>query len=172
MNGITDGVGTPTLSTRLEMSESESNNGGDEPDTENDVEIVEPDESEQLDQPTETQVAGAVEPNPALSAEVEALSTFSEQDGPLRFRILPVIEGGQTDWRLIVYMQGTQGPVYQSREGLTEAALEQFGISVTLQERLNSALQYAKENLEVPDGLGDQKRAKKTLSDLESIMEE
>ena len=117
----------------------------------------------------ETEVVA--EHNPALTPEVEALSTFSEQEGPLSFRILPVIEGGQTDWRLVVYMDGAQGPVYQSRGGLTNGAAAEFGISDRLQERLNSALSYAKESLEVPEELGDQKRQKRSLHELEVMME-
>lgn len=112
------------------------------------------------------------EHNPALSAETEALATFSEQEGPLSFRILPVIEGGATDWRILVYMRGVQGPVYQSRDGLTDGAAGEFGISSMLQERVNDALRYAKENLEVPEELGDQKRAKRTLHELEVMMQE
>jgi hypothetical protein len=128
-----------------------------------------PNETEQSEL-QETEVVA--EPNPALTPEVEALATFSEQEGPLSFRIIPVIEGGQTDWRILTYMTGTQGPVYQSREGVTDEAAEQFGISDRLQDRLNSALMYAKENLEVPRGLGDQKRAKRSLHELEVMMED
>lgn len=130
-----------------------------------------PDESED-NQNEAPEVEVVEEHNPALTPEVEALATFSEQEGPLSFRIIPVIEGGQTDWRILVYMRGTQGPVYQSRDGLTMAAAEQFGISERLQERVNDALQYAKANLEVPPELGDQKREKRTLHELEVMMEE
>lgn len=112
------------------------------------------------------------ESNPELTAEVEALATFSEQEGPLSFRIIPVVAGGQTDWRLLVYMSGTQGPVYQSRDGLTNGAAEQFGITQRLQDRLNEALDYAKAELQVPEGLGDQKREKRTLHELETMMED
>jgi len=111
------------------------------------------------------------ESNPHLTPEVEALATFSEQEGPLSFRIIPVIQGSQTDWRILVYMQGTQGPVYQSRDGLTDEAAAQFGISDRLTERINSALTYAKEELEVPEELGDQKRAKRSLHELEMMMD-
>jgi hypothetical protein len=116
---------------------------------------------------SETEV---VEPNPDLTPDVEALSTFSEQEGPLSLRILPVIEGGQTDWRILVYMQGAQGPVYQSRDGMTNVARDQLGISERLQTRVNDALAYAKAELEVPDGLGDQKREKRSLHELEVMM--
>lgn len=112
----------------------------------------------------------APQDNPALTQEVEALSTFSEQEGPLSFRIIPVVEGGETDWRILVYMRGTQGPVYQSRHGLTNKAAEQFGISQRLQARINDALAYAKEELKIPDGLGDQKREKRSLHELEVMM--
>jgi hypothetical protein len=116
---------------------------------------------------SETEV---VEPNPDLTPDVEALSTFSEQEGPLSLRILPVIEGGQTDWRILVYMRGAQGPVYQSRDGMTNVARDQLGISERLQTRVNDALAYAKAELEVPDGLGDQKREKRSLHELEVMM--
>lgn len=129
--------------------------------------MPETDQSEE--QPRQVQVVE--EENPALTPEVEALATFSEQEGPLSFRIIPVVEAGQTDWRLLVYMAGTQGPVYQSRDGLTNAAADQFGITERLQDRLNDALQYAKQELEIPDGLGDQKREKRTLHELELMME-
>lgn len=120
----------------------------------------------------ETIEAEVVKHNPGLSAETEALATFSEQEGPLSFRILPVIEGGATDWRVLVYMRGVQGPVYQSRDGLTDGAAGEFGISSMLQDRVNDALRYAKDNLEVPEALGDKKRAKRTLHELEVMMEE
>lgn len=110
------------------------------------------------------------ENNPELTPDVEALSTFSEQEGPLSFRIIPVITGGQTDWRILVYMRGTQGPVYQSRDGLTNQAANQFGITTRLQDRINDALEYAKAELKVPEGLGDQKREKRSLHELEVMM--
>jgi len=116
--------------------------------------------------------AEVVENNPAMSKDAEALATFAEQEGPLSIRILPVIEGGQTDWRVLVYMQGVQGPAYQSRDGLTDGAAAEFGISTRLQERVNDALQYAKDNLEVPEELGDQKRAKRSLHELEVMASE
>lgn len=119
--------------------------------------------------PNETQV---VDHNPAMSPEAEALATFSEQEGPLSIRILPVIEGGQTDWRVLVYMQGVQGPTYQSRDGITDGAAAEFGISDRLQERVNDGLRHAKENLEVPEELGDQKRAKRSLHELEVMASE
>ena len=123
---------------------------------------------------TEVETVGRPEPenNPAISQEVEALATFSEQEGPLSFRIIPVIEGGETDWRILVYMQGTQGPVYQSRHGVTNEAAEQFGISQRFQAPVNDALGYAKSELEIPDGLGDQKRDKRSLHELEVMMSE
>lgn len=119
-----------------------------------------------------TNVEVVEDSNPHLTEEVEALSTFSEQEGPLSFRIIPVIQGGQTDWRILVYMNGTQGPVYQSRDGMTDEAAQQFGISERLQQRLNDALAYAKQELRIPEGLGDQKREKRTLHELEVMMEE
>lgn len=120
----------------------------------------------------ESAEAEVVHHNPALTPEVEALSTFSEQEGPLTFKIIPVIQGGQTDWRIVCYMRGVQGTVYQSRDGLTDGARSEFGISPMLQDRINEALRYAKENLEVPPALGDQKRQKRSLHELELLMEE
>jgi len=143
----------------------------DEPNTNDGDESAEGDTPEQVEiTEVETVEQPAPENNPAISQEVEALATFSEQEGPLSFRIIPVIEGSETDWRILVYMRGTQGPVYQSRHGLTNDAAEEFGISERLQARVNDALEYAKRELEIPDGLGDQKREKRSLHELEVMM--
>jgi len=149
----------------------QNGNGNDESNMNDNNEPTEDDTTEQVEV-TEIETAGqlALEDNPARSQEVEALATFSEQEGPLSLRILPVIEGSETDWRILVYMRGTQGPVYQSRHGLTNEAAEQLGLSQRLQSRVNDALAYAKEELEVPDGLGDQKREKRSLHELEMMM--
>jgi len=113
------------------------------------------------------------EHNPNISPEVEALATFAEQEGPLSFRIIPAVVGnGETDWRLNVYSAGSQGPLLQSREGLSDAARQKFGVSVRLQERINSALAYAGENLQVPPELGNLTREKRSLHDLEVLMQE
>ena len=121
-------------------------------------------------EPVEAEV---VHHNPALSAEVQALSTFSEQEGPLSFRIIPAVVGnGQTDWRLNIFLAGTQGPVYQNRDGLTNEARDEFGISTRLQDRINSALAYARENLEIPPSLGNMTREKRSLHELEIMMQE
>jgi len=69
-------------------------------------------------------------------------------------------------------MAGTQGPVYQNSDGLTDEARDQFGVSVRLQRRINSALNYAQGNLEVPPELGNKTRSKRTLHELEVRMEE
>lgn len=69
-------------------------------------------------------------------------------------------------------MEGTQGPVYQSREGVTDGAAGQFGISERLQTRINEALDYAKRELKVPEELGNQQRDKRTLHELEVMMAE
>ncbi|WP_259517414.1 hypothetical protein [Halanaeroarchaeum sp. HSR-CO] len=145
-----------------EENDNDNEWDGDASSSENQTELA---EAEVID-------AEEVDHNPALSKDVEALATFSEEEGPLSFRIMPAIEGGQTDWRLNVYSSGVQGPIYQSRDGLTAQAVEQFGISSILQSRVNDALHYAKKNLEVPDGLGDQKREKRSLHELEVMMEE
>jgi hypothetical protein len=135
-------------------------NGEDEP-----ADEVEQAEITEIDQ-------SAPENNPRPTPGVEALATFSEQEGPFSFRILPVIERGNTDWRVVTYMEGTQGPVYQSREGVTDGAAGQFGISERLQTRINEALDYAKRELKVPEELGNQQRDKRTLHELEVMMAE
>lgn len=130
------------------------------------------DEAPTVDEDAGTETEVVEEHNPALTADVEALATFSVQEGPLSFRILPIMEQGQTDWRVNVYMSGVQGPVYQSRDGITDDAVAKFGISSILQGRMNDALQYAQDNLEVPPELGNKVREKRPLEDLEGIMEE
>ncbi|WP_232688579.1 hypothetical protein [Halobacterium zhouii] len=153
---------SPDGESSTEWNDAASNSDSDTPSDE-----TEPVEAEVVEDTTEV-----LEHNPDLTPEVEALSTFSEEEGPLSFRIIPVIEDSQTDWRLVTYLDGTQGPVYQSRDGLTDEAREQFGVSTRLQERINAALQYARENLEIPASLGNQTRAKKSLHELELLMED
>jgi len=141
-------------------SEPESTENGDVEDTENNdtQEVVETEVVEEADM--------------QISEEVEALSTFSEQEGPFSFKVIPVVRDASTDWRAVVYMRGVQGPVYESTEKISDEAADTMGMSRRLQERINEALAYADENLEVPPELGDQTRQKRSLHELEVMMEE
>ncbi|MWV64491.1 hypothetical protein GRS48_06585 [Halorubrum sp. JWXQ-INN 858] len=112
-----------------------------------------------------------VEDSPNVSKEMEALSTFTETEGPFSYKLLPVIKGGSTNWRIIVYMTGVQGPVYESDQRVTDDAADELGMSRKLQDRLNNALEHANNELEIPPGLGDQKRQKRSLHELEVMME-
>lgn len=103
--------------------------------------------------------------------DVEALSTFSEQEGPFSFKVLPVIRDTVTDWRVVVYMKGVQGPVYESTENISDGAAEQLGISKRLQNRINDALEYADSYLQIPSELGDHSRQKRSLHELEVMKE-
>ena len=112
-----------------------------------------------------------VEDSSNVSEEMEALSTFTETEGPFSYKLLPVIKGGSTNWRIIVYMTGVQGPVYESDQRVTDDAANELGMSRKLQDRLNNALEHANKELEIPPGLGDQKRQKRSLHELEVMME-
>lgn len=137
--------------------ETDQDNSSAETTSAEDVEVVEAEVVEQ----------GDIKP----ASDVEALSTFSEQEGPFSFKVLPVIRDTVTDWRVVVYMQGVQGPVYESTEKISDGAADQLGMSRRLQERINDALEYADKNLEIPSELGDHSRQKRSLHELEVMME-
>lgn len=120
---------------------------------------------------TELDNVEVVETSPAASNEMQALSTFTEAEGPFSYKLQPVIKGGSTHWKIIVYMTGVQGPVYESDQRVTDEAASKFDMSRTLQDRLNNALEHAKKELELPPELGDQKRQKRSLHELEVMME-
>lgn len=128
----------------------------------------------QNDDPEQTTIADpeVVETSPVPSAEVESLSTFTETEGPFNYKLIPVIQGGTTSWRVVVYMDGVQGPVYESDQHVTDEAADQLGMSRKLQSRINDALEYARQELEIPSELGDQKRQKRSLHELEVMMED
>ena len=128
----------------------------------------------QKDSSEQTTIADpeVVETSPVPSSEVESLSTFTETEGPFSYKLIPVIQGGSTSWRVVVYMEGVQGPVYESDQRVTDEAADQLGMTRTLQSRINDALDYARQELEIPAELGDQKRQKRSLHELEVMMEE
>lgn len=109
---------------------------------------------------------------PAIGEEVEALSTFTESEGPFSYKVIPVIKDATTDWRVVVYMSGVQGPVYESDQRVTDEAADELGMSRKLQDRINEALDYANRELSIPAELGDQKRQKRSLHELEVLMDE
>jgi hypothetical protein len=126
-------------------------------------------DSDEPEEEPQTEVVEFSEPEPA--EEIDSLSTFSEQEGPFSFKVIPVIKQGSTDWRAVVYMTGVQGPVYESTEKIADEAAESLGMSRRLQRRLNEALDYADRNLQVPAELGDQTREKRSLHELEVMMD-
>lgn len=103
--------------------------------------------------------------------EAENLATFTEQQGPFSIKVLPVIRDTGTDWRIKVYGQGIQGPVYESTSRMTDDVANWLGIGTDLQERINGALAYADENLDLPKELGDQSRSKRSLDELSRMAE-
>lgn len=107
--------------------------------------------------------------NPAH--DLDSLSTFSEQEGPFSYKLIPEIHRSDTVWRIKVYGEGTQGPLFQSDGKIPDESADAMGMTRQLQDRLNSAIEYAQQNLRVPPELGDQKRKKRSLHDLEILME-
>ena len=69
-------------------------------------------------------------------------------------------------------MDGVQGPVYQSKSSISDEAADELGMSRRLQDRINDALDYADQNLQVPTELGNQERQKRSLHELEVLMDE
>ena len=116
----------------------------------------------------ETEVVGN---SPQVSEQVEALSTFTASHGPLDLKVLPNVERGGTDWRIVVYSRGVRGPLLETNRPMTDQQASELGIPRQLQERLNDALEYAQAEMELPRELGHMARSKQSLSDLEALME-
>lgn len=105
-----------------------------------------------------------------LSGNDAALATYSLKRGPLSFKILPIVSDGGTDWRLVGYSDGVQGPVLEVTEHLSREAAEELGLSPDTRERLNDALHYADEHLSLSPELGDRQRDARRLTELEQAM--
>jgi len=130
-------------------------------------------DAEQDDSGEQTEVADAevIDNTSAPSEVVQFHATFTATDGPLNLKVLPSIERGGTDWRIVIYSQGVRGSLLETNQPLTDAQAAELGISRQLQERVNGALEYAQAHLELPRELGHMSRSKRTLSDLEGLME-
>lgn len=115
--------------------------------------------------------AEVIETSPQASEQIKALSTFTAAHGPLDLKVMPNIERGGTDWRIVVYSSGVRGPLLETNQALTDQQAGELGIPRQLQQRLNDALEYAQAELELPSELGHMARSKQSLSDLESRME-
>lgn len=106
------------------------------------------------------------------SESVEALATFSEREEPFSYTVIPVIQNGTTDWRIVIYKEGAQEQVYNLTEKIPDDVADELGMTSRLHDRINKAFNYADQNLRIPPELGDQSRQKKTLHQLEIMMEE
>lgn len=106
----------------------------------------------------------------SLSGNEAALATYSLDRGPLTFKVLPVVGDTGTDWRLVVYSDGVQGPVHETRTAVTPEAAAELGISEETCQRLNDALAYADEHLSLSPELGDRQRDARRLDELEAAM--
>jgi hypothetical protein len=120
---------------------------------------------------TEISDAQVVENSPQPSEAVESLATFTASHGPLDLKVLPNVERGGTDWRIVVYSRGVRGPLLETNQPITDQQASELGISRQLQDRLNEALEYAQAELELPRELGHMTRSKQSLSDLEALMD-
>ncbi|MHC3379012.1 hypothetical protein [Haloarcula sp. H-GB5] len=108
----------------------------------------------------------------SLSGNDAALATYSYDSGPLTFKILPVVSGSGTDWRLVAYSDGIQGPVFKTTDSLSSEAAAELGVSEQTRKRLNDALSYADRHLSLAPELGDRERDSCRLQELEAAMEQ
>ncbi|WP_460919783.1 hypothetical protein [Salinarchaeum chitinilyticum] len=113
-----------------------------------------------------------VEDDTVRTSGVDALATFSEDEGPLSARILPVVKRGSTSWRVVIYSEGVQGSLYESEKKITDEVADALGISPRLQQRINNGLEYAHQELDLPRELADAQRQKRSLHELEVMMED
>jgi len=130
----------------------------------------EPSSEDNSEEQTEITDVEVVDEDPKPAEAVEALSTFSVQHNSLNIKVLPNVERDGTDWRIVVYSRGVRGSLLETNQPLSDQEAEQLGIPRSLQERINDALKYAQQELELPKVLGHMPRKKKSLSELEEMM--
>lgn len=120
---------------------------------ENDVEVVDED-------------GNKVEP---MQADNDGIATYGTSFGSFRFKILPQSTKTGLRWAVWVFVEGAQGPVLQTYEGITSEQADEINLPEHLRERINDDLQYAREHMTLPEGFQSE-TSKRSLADLEAQM--
>lgn len=120
---------------------------------------------------TEITDAEVVEDTIQPSDDVMALSTFDARHESNRIMIMPTNTHDGTQWSIVVYKRGVRGSVLETEQPMTDQQAADLGIPRQLQQRVNDALGYAKQELDLPKSLGHMGRSNRSLSDLEARME-
>lgn len=123
--------------------------------------------------PQQTQLQGEAAESTEIqsSGNVESVSTYTHEVGKFKYKIVPEISRTGTNWRVVVFLKGVQGPYFQSYTAVSDEQADRLGMSRKLQERVNGALEYANEEMQRPKELRTAKRDKRSLGELEDLME-
>jgi len=126
----------------------------------------------------EERAAEAVQPDivdeesAMATEELKQMSAYAgDLGGGVTYRILPQISREGAQWVAIFYLQGTQGPVLQSRRLTAEQAAD-LGATEAERQQINTMLEKANNQLEVPRSLRGQPTETKPISALEQTLED
>jgi hypothetical protein len=100
----------------------------------------------------------------------ELLPVFVEKDEGLTFRLLPRFDTGRIQGAIQIVPPGAKHPEYESNNGITDSAVEQYGLSVPDQDRLNRLRKFARRNIDLGPVLANRTRTEFDLADLETVM--
>lgn len=99
------------------------------------------------------------------SKELEEVTIYEAVINDTKYHITPVMLSSGVRWDINVYGR-RQGPIRPAQDGVTDEQAADLGLSPQEQSELNRALQYAKQNLDLPRSLRGQKRRNRPLDDL------
>jgi hypothetical protein len=100
----------------------------------------------------------------------DLLPVFIESGEELTFILLPRFDTGRIQWAIQIVPPGAQHPEYESSDGITDTAVEEFGLSTAEQERLNRLRKFARRNIDLGPVLGNRTRTEFDLAELETVM--
>lgn len=102
--------------------------------------------------------------------ESDSIPNFTASHGDLSFNILPRFSRGKTRWSVqIVTEEGRI--IYESMDGVTDDAIEEFDLPESLCDRLNEARAFAERKIDLFPIQGNRDRAEHPVSALEAVMD-
>lgn len=103
-----------------------------------------------------------------LRNNTELFKTFTTRVGDTQFKIIPIIRRGGTRWRIRIFRDHQQGPVWTGTN-LTHDILERFDLPELPQEEvdeINEATEWANEYLDYDTTFNRKQRGQASISEL------
>lgn len=120
-------------------------------------------------EPVEDSVPEEPEDLPTASVGGSELATFTANFGGFSFKIIPQSTRSGLTWAVWVFADNVQGPLFQTKNPVSQEEADEFGIPPVLRERINEGLRFAQEELTLPSDLRSE-LAERSLEDLEALM--